>query len=54
VLPQAEAKGSKQNDSFPWPPLQAALCMSNVSIFVKKQSFEMQSIKTKDAVISAE
>ena len=40
--------------SFPWPLLQAALCMSDVNIFVKKLSFERQSIKTKDVANSAE
>jgi hypothetical protein len=40
--------------TFPWPPVETTLCMFNVRIFVKKQSFERKSIKTKYVAPSAE
>jgi cellobiose-specific phosphotransferase system component IIB len=36
VLPQAEAKESTQNVSFPWPRLEAALSLFKVSFIIKK------------------
>jgi len=39
--------------TFPWPLLDAALSLFNVTCFVKKRFFEKELIKTKETVINA-
>jgi hypothetical protein len=40
--------------SFPWPPLEAAFLIFNARLFVKKQFFEEELIKTKETAINSE
>jgi len=48
VLPQAEVKGSVREVSFPSVPLEAALSISNFSLFlIKKQFFLNKIIRNK-------
>jgi len=39
--------------TFPWPLLDAALSIFNISCFVKKQFFKKELIKTKEIAIIA-
>jgi hypothetical protein len=48
VLPQAETKGT-----FSWPPLEAALSILSLRLFVKNSVLANEVIKAKETAINA-
>jgi hypothetical protein len=40
--------------SFPWPPLEAALSIINIRLFVKNNFFEEELLKTRELAINVE
>ena len=50
-LPRVEIKGSTR---FPWPLPEAALWVLSSKLFLKKQSFEKDFIKTNEIAVKAE